>query len=589
MKIRLKKISPFILVLVVVVLSSYVLSGKSIQNKEFNEAKTSSSINQELVYEYNSTSTMKEFEIVFSHLELNYLNKISLIFVTSGHVSHNLKVTFIINDTSVEFGIDHAFQDNADHTIEKGLKYSNIYSGPMNITIICEGKLDFPIFSGTITIYSSTNLEPVSIPNIENSLVSLPLVPNSFMFGGSVKENVMSAFFIDTEDERCNVSLSFFSNDFTAVDRLIEVEINSEILKIEEFYNNGLNSFNFLLPVISGLNFVDFHFTISYCIDLVLINNIQLSGYTYSLMKYIPENAADYHHWEGNSLSHTFDLSSLKPSSINSSQILRIRIDYGYIGSIVYPAIDYSISIGSENLFVGQININEQTNSSHSIEFVKNTTSYFSPLVMSISGSAEGEGIFFILNTSKVEAEDIPMSEDDLLNIDIPTIDIPFDKSSMSILWLLIIIPFLVVTTLVFRRLQRYGKKTLMSFFTNSSRDNLAENRKTENEQIRMDKVTYNQGVIIKKISCFYCNAELTKPDDDGPIICLNCGKKTRSCEICKEYMITGDKLVQVISCGHVFHKNHILEWIKVKGICPICKERINEESIVDYYSNLLF
>ncbi len=582
-----KQISLIIFLLTVVVLSSYVSLGKNIRNDEFNEAKTSTTINQELVYEYNSTSTMEEYEIAFSHLELNYLNKISLIFVTSGYLSNNLKVTFIINDTSVEFKIINAFQDNSDHIIEKGFKCSNIYSGPMNITIICEGQLNYPLFSGTITIYSSTNLEPVSIPNMRDSLVSLPLVPNSLMFLGSEEENVMSAFFIDTADEKCNISLSFFSNDFVALDSFVEVEINNEILKIEEFYDNDLNSFIFLLPVISGLNFIVFHFTFAYCFDLVLIDNIQLTGYAYSLIQYIPENTVDYHHWEGNSLSHIFDLSSLKPSSIHSNQILRIRIDYGYLGSMVYPAIDYSISIGSENLIVGQININEQTNSSHSIEVVSNTTSYFSPLFMSISGSAEGEGIFYILNTSKVETENIPMSEEDFSNIDTPTIDIDFNGGSMSILWLLIIIPFLVVTTLVFRRLQRYGKMALMSFFTNSSKNDLVENRKTENEQIRMDKVTNNQKRIIKKISCYYCNAELTKPDDDGPIVCLNCGKKTRSCEICKKYMVAGEKLVQVISCGHVFHKDHILEWIKVKGICPICKERMNEESIINYYPNL--
>ena len=117
----------------------------NIRDEGFNEAKTSTSINQELVYEYNETSTMKEFEIIFSHLELNYLNKISLIFVIGRHMSHNLEVTFIINDTIVEFKIDSVFHDNADHTIEKGFSYSDIYSGPMNITIICEGYKETPI------------------------------------------------------------------------------------------------------------------------------------------------------------------------------------------------------------------------------------------------------------------------------------------------------------------------------------------------------------------------------------------------------------------------------------------------------------
>ena len=71
--------------------------------------------------------------------------------------------------------------------------------------------------------------------------------------------------------------------------------------------------------------------------------------------------------------------------------------------------------------------------------------------------------------------------------------------------------------------------------------------------------------------------------EDEGPIVCLNCGKKAPYCEICKNIIVAGQKIVQVIDCGHIFHKEHIQEWIKVKGTCPVCKEKINEESIETY------
>ncbi len=83
-----------------------------------------------------------------------------------------------------------------------------------------------------------------------------------------------------------------------------------------------------------------------------------------------------------------------------------------------------------------------------------------------------------------------------------------------------------------------------------------------------------------EKILCIYCNAQLQEVEDEGPIVCLNCGKKAPYCEICKNIIVDGEKIVLTKPCNHIFHKNHILEWIKVKGTCPICKEQINEESL---------
>ncbi|MCE7748957.1 MAG: hypothetical protein GPJ51_11205 [Candidatus Heimdallarchaeota archaeon] len=102
------------------------------------------------------------------------------------------------------------------------------------------------------------------------------------------------------------------------------------------------------------------------------------------------------------------------------------------------------------------------------------------------------------------------------------------------------------------------------------------DDTKEEAKSERTEKIEEQK----QKIQCIYCEAVLAEIEDEGPIVCLNCGKKAPYCEICKNIIVAGEKIVQVEACNHVFHKNHIQEWIKVKGTCPICKEQINEEHL---------
>ncbi|OLS32421.1 MAG: hypothetical protein HeimAB125_09170, partial [Candidatus Heimdallarchaeota archaeon AB_125] len=68
--------------------------------------------------------------------------------------------------------------------------------------------------------------------------------------------------------------------------------------------------------------------------------------------------------------------------------------------------------------------------------------------------------------------------------------------------------------------------------------------------------------------------------NEDGSAACLNCGEEMPHCEICKKIIVKGEKIVQIHECNHIFHKLHIVEWINAHGSCPICKTRINEESL---------
>ncbi|WXG39494.1 MAG: hypothetical protein WED07_01445 [Candidatus Freyarchaeum deiterrae] len=50
---------------------------------------------------------------------------------------------------------------------------------------------------------------------------------------------------------------------------------------------------------------------------------------------------------------------------------------------------------------------------------------------------------------------------------------------------------------------------------------------------------------------------------------------------MCSESISSGEAIVKCPRCGVLSHRDHLLEWIKVKGYCPSCKERLSQEDIV--------
>ena len=50
-----------------------------------------------------------------------------------------------------------------------------------------------------------------------------------------------------------------------------------------------------------------------------------------------------------------------------------------------------------------------------------------------------------------------------------------------------------------------------------------------------------------------------------------------KDCVICLETFANGDK-VTILACAHLFHKDCIVDWLKVNDLCPICKYRVNKD-----------
>lgn len=47
-------------------------------------------------------------------------------------------------------------------------------------------------------------------------------------------------------------------------------------------------------------------------------------------------------------------------------------------------------------------------------------------------------------------------------------------------------------------------------------------------------------------------------------------------CVVCNLPVNKGENLVRCPCCGNLAHKDHMLEWLHIKGCCPVCSEKIS-------------
>lgn len=73
-----------------------------------------------------------------------------------------------------------------------------------------------------------------------------------------------------------------------------------------------------------------------------------------------------------------------------------------------------------------------------------------------------------------------------------------------------------------------------------------------------------------KKVKCPDCDSEIKSTLNN----CPNCGKEFDICSICRG-IITTEKTKSCSSCGRIFHKNHLKEWMNTNSNCPVCKDKL--------------
>jgi len=79
--------------------------------------------------------------------------------------------------------------------------------------------------------------------------------------------------------------------------------------------------------------------------------------------------------------------------------------------------------------------------------------------------------------------------------------------------------------------------------------------------------------------SCSSCGAIMTLSDEN----CPSCGSSKPVCVVCLSELNENDIIVKLTCCSSYAHKDHIDNWVSVKGHCPKCLKEIldNKQNIL--------
>ncbi|NVM03452.1 MAG: hypothetical protein HWN67_14080 [Candidatus Helarchaeota archaeon] len=71
-----------------------------------------------------------------------------------------------------------------------------------------------------------------------------------------------------------------------------------------------------------------------------------------------------------------------------------------------------------------------------------------------------------------------------------------------------------------------------------------------------------------KEAICFNCQTV----NKNNSTFCVNCGLTLTGCSICLLKIGSTEEVLRCPYCNSLAHKSHLLEWLKIKGVCPVCK-----------------
>ncbi|MHA1397210.1 MAG: hypothetical protein ACTSSF_05835, partial [Candidatus Heimdallarchaeaceae archaeon] len=79
-----------------------------------------------------------------------------------------------------------------------------------------------------------------------------------------------------------------------------------------------------------------------------------------------------------------------------------------------------------------------------------------------------------------------------------------------------------------------------------------------------------------RKTYCLNCGHVIKSPNDP----CSNCGQLPQKCSVCQGLIKRGESIFECPNCGNYAHEEHMLQWLKIKEECPICKTKINKSTL---------
>ncbi len=371
----------------------------------------SQTLNQEISYEFNDSSVESVQQFLLTNLTLSTLNVLNLSFVVEGDksTSAGIAISFQFQDINVDFVIERISQDNTNHSISKSFFFDHVYNGDTNITAVFSAQAAVGK-SGTIRIFSNSEIENLPLITLDESDQGIPLLPADFMFEGEMlgtaDYEVLTVFNCsDNITHSLELAINFTSSDFSSFVEELSVSINSQVQDTTTIEPNQDNNLVFTLSLDEGINILTLKFHIEISIDIIQISNLKLAGKL--VPKITPDNQVFQEiNWE-NVIDSTIDISSFRPISIQSANVLNFRLIFSFEGTKIYSGIEFEITQNSISLETGIITASKQSSSQQSIEFSTYTENYNSDLFLHLSATKSGSGTIFLYNVSSISISEI--------------------------------------------------------------------------------------------------------------------------------------------------------------------------------------
>ena len=106
----------------------------------------------------------------------------------------------------------------------------------------------------------------------------------------------------------------------------------------------------------------------------------------------------------------------------------------------------------------------------------------------------------------------------------------------------------------------------------NNLNTNLENNLNINSEMFIVDSKIYENNIIIED------------KETDIEISKSLCGENITVCSICCDGFKRGQRCVKLPECGHVFCDNCIINWMKIKVMCPYCRNNVRRSMIREFH-----
>lgn len=389
--------------------------GSSLLTHSYNSSHTQEGVlshylGEDLVFNYTDSFTESTFQLSLINLNLTYHSELNISFLVEGDssTSAGISITFNFDTTAVNLTVERYFQDNQVHSLTQGFFVSEPIVNDFIVNITISGEAAFGK-SGSITVYATSFISNIPIIDLSEEQKLLFITPDNLLFEGETfgtKEitvlTVISNSFNDSYNLELN--LDFLVNDFQSFTKEVILTTNSTELARSNFADNQLNNLDFQLEIEQGYFplYITFHVEISS--DLIEINNIQLSAKTIQIT---PNQDTFYEANWIDGIDVNVDISSFKPQSVLSEQILNISFYSSFEGSIIYSGIAFEVIQGSTLLAYGSITTNKQNGEIQLIIIDTYTLNYQDDLFINFQADASGSGTIKIYSSTTIEIRDI--------------------------------------------------------------------------------------------------------------------------------------------------------------------------------------